>query len=196
MTGTIFAAYAITEVAFSIYQHYLIHLIQAPCPPSTLPLASRHRLLVKVLQAGLEYTEPSYPVDNPDDPDPLFSMKQDLYASYMGGTITKAQYHHLLDREYEQSIGIQERGRVAKMTKAERRVIDAFVEDKEGDREKRLRAQVEGNVGKEIEPELEGVFDKDGNVRKLHSWDKRAIEFRERLRTWLVTLHLSSGNFG
>lgn len=184
LTGTIFAAYAITEVIFAIYQHYLIHLIQAPCPPSTLPLAIRHKLLIKVLQAGLEYSEPSRPVDDDTNPDPLFSMKEDLYSSYMAGTITKAQYHHLLDGEYEMSIGMQESRRVAMMTKGERGVIDAFVEEKEGDREKRLRAEVEGNVGKGIQPELEGVFDEDGNVLKLHSWDRRAIEFRERLRTW------------
>jgi hypothetical protein len=137
-----------TEVVFAIYQHYLIRLIQAPCPPSTLPLATRHQLLIKVLQAGLEYPEPAYPADDPSNPDPLFPMKKDMYARYRAGALSKAAYHHELDAEYERSIGIQESRRVARMTKGEREVIDAFVEENEGDRERRLREQIEGNVGK------------------------------------------------
>lgn len=184
LTGTIFAAYAITEVLFAIYQHYLIRLVQAPAPVSTLPLDVRQQLIIKVLHAGLGYPEPSRPIDDATNPDPMFQTKVDLYAQYMSGAISKARYHNLLDQEYERSIGMQEIRRIAKMSEGEKEVIDAFVEEEEGDRERRLRAEVEKEVGHGLEHELNGVFDKDGNIIKLHTWDRRAVEFRERLRTW------------
>lgn len=54
------------------------------------------------------------------------------------------------------------------------------------ERERMLKAQVEGRVS---DPESDdwdqnGILEKDGSPKRLAVDDPRAIEFRERLRTW------------
>ena len=79
---------------------------------------------------------------------------------------------------------MRQRRRVGKMTEDEANVIDAFVEEAPGEREARLREQVEDNVGA-VEPwKDEGIMGKYGEVTMLHPMDRRAVEFRERMRTW------------
>jgi hypothetical protein len=90
----------------------------------------------------------------------------------------------LLDREYEERMGMRETRRVGKMTGEEREVIVAFVEDEPGEREKKLREQVERDVGMLEEWDEEGIVDHSGRATPLHEHDRRAVEFRERLRTW------------
>lgn len=69
------------------------------------------------------------------------------------------------------------------MTVDETGVIDAFVEDEPGEREARLREQIEGVVTP-LDQLEEGLLDKNGKEIMLHPMDRRAIEFRERMRTW------------
>ncbi|GFZ43636.1 hypothetical protein JCM24511_01356 [Saitozyma sp. JCM 24511] len=180
LTATLFAAYALTEVTFAIYHHYLIRFVQSPSPPSNLPLEVRHSLFMRVLTAGLTYPIPTPPKFDSDDP--LLELRQTLYNRYVVGQITAAQYHRLLDSEYEERMGMRETRRVGKMTGEEREVIAAFAEPEE--REQRLREEVERDVGMLREWDEEGIVDKDGNAIRLHLHDRRAVEFRERLRTW------------
>ncbi len=103
---------------------------------------------------------------------------------YEIGQLNATQYHHLVDRHYEELNGMQQRQRVGKIRSEQLEVIDAFV-DEDGDREERLRKEIEGDLG--MNPEYEdGIVDKYGRVIMLHPADRRAVEFRERLRTWWV----------
>jgi hypothetical protein len=135
---------------------------------------------MRVLTAGLTYPIPTPPKFDSDDP--LLELRQTLYNRYVIGQITAAQYHRLLDSEYEERMGMRETRRVGKMTGEEREVIAAFAEPEE--REQRLREEVERDVGMLREWDEEGIVDKDGNAIQLHLHDRRAVEFRERLRTW------------
>ncbi|WVQ96095.1 hypothetical protein IAU59_003196 [Kwoniella sp. CBS 9459] len=198
LTATIFAAYALTEVLFSIYMSRLISFVQKPSPASTLPIAARTELFLRVLHSNLTYPVPAKGIDAPDtiletngdggvDLKPRDAEVERAEADFQKGLISVAQYYHIKNRAYEEAVGIRERRRVGKMTKEERNVIEAFVEDEEGDRERRLREQIENGVlpnDDRKEWGYEGIVDDEGNAIKLHPWDKRAIDFRERLRTW------------
>lgn len=192
LTATILAAYAFTEVVFAIYHYYLIHHVQAPAPPSELPLDIRNSLFHKVLNSGLAYTVPHNGpgYGSPSGGDEYFKNAQNMYEA---GHITVQELNHAKDHEYRDSVGIgRARRRVGKMAEEDKSVLDSFVEVNEGDREKRLRAQIEsGEIGNEEEPEPEALEDAYGNSVMLNSHDRRAVEFRERLRTWSVA-HLVS----
>ncbi|WVQ79387.1 hypothetical protein IAT38_001484 [Cryptococcus sp. DSM 104549] len=191
LTATIFAAYALTEVLFSIYHAYLSSFVQRPSEPSSLTDQVRTKLFLDVLHSGLRYpTPPRGVVDRSRDvtgggaESPRGAETERAEEDYQKGFISVAELYHVRDRAYEETVGLRERRRVGKMTHAERGVISAFVEEDEGDRERRLREQVEGDVQPpEEEWGYEGIV-QDGEVVRLHPWDRRAIEFRERLRTW------------
>lgn len=187
LTSTIFAAYAFTEVVFAIYHYYLIHHVQAPAPPSELPLDIRNALFHKVLNSGLSFTVPTegHPFGSAEEGDAYFKNAQEMYEA---GHMTVQELSHAKDHEYRDSVGIgRARRRVGKLAEEDKSVLDAFVEEHEGDREKRLRAQIEsGEMGNEEEPETEVLEDSYGNSIMLNSHDRRAVEFRERLRTWYV----------
>lgn len=183
MTSIIFAAYALTEVVFALYHYWLIHHVQAPAPPSELPLDIRFSLFHKVLHAGLSIRAPEGPaLSSFYGQDGYFANAQ---QQYQAGHITLAELRHAKDHEYDDAVGVgRHRRRVGKMTEADRSVLDAFVEENEGDREERLRREIEmGETGLE-KREQEVLEDSYGNPIMLHSHDRRAVEFRERLRTW------------
>jgi len=188
LSATIFAAYALTEVVFSIYTTYLIRFVQASSPPSALSPEKRNELLRKIITADLAYERPIRPRPIPGDLDRDFERK--LWEEYELGHITAAEWHHIQDREYEALHGINERfmqRRVGKMTVREREVLDAFVEESEGDRDERLRKEIERDVGQGWDDfDDEGIIGREGEIRMLHQMDQRAVEFRERLRTWSV----------
>ncbi|WWD04281.1 hypothetical protein V865_002349 [Kwoniella europaea PYCC6329] len=196
LTATIFAAYSLTEIVFSIYMSYLINYVQKPSPASTLPKSERTILFRKVLHSNLTYPAPSRGIlkhPNEDGDDGKDGVVRDYEVeqaekNFQLGLISVAELHHIRNREYEESVGIRSRKRVGKMSEDEKSVIDSFVEDLPGDREKKLREQVENDVlPNELREEwgYEGIINEQTNeVVKLHYWDKRAIEFRERLRTW------------
>jgi hypothetical protein len=99
--------------------------------------------------------------------------------------ISAAELHHARDRKYEVGLGMQEKGRVGRLDEGTRGVIEAFVEGSKGEREERLRKEVEGDVGVgQTGWNKDGIVDADGKIIMLHKHDRRAIEFRERLRTW------------
>ncbi|KAL0250013.1 hypothetical protein I308_103316 [Cryptococcus tetragattii IND107] len=186
LTATLFAAYALTEALFAIYLSYLNSSVQRPSPPSNVSDEFRTALIQRVFHSGLRYPIPPKGVLAHNDVDPARrdAVAERAEEDYQKGFISAAELHHIRDREYEESVGLRERQRTGRMTHAERAVIDAFVEEDEGDREKMLRDQIEGNV-KPMEEECgyEGII-QNGKIVKLHRWDRRAIEFRERLRTW------------
>lgn len=191
LTTIIFAAYALTEVVFAIYHYYLIHHVQAPAPPSELPLDIRFSLFHKVLHAGLSTRAPELPtLSSSYGQDGYFANAQ---QQYQAGHISLAELRHAKDHEYEDSVGIgRPRRRVGEITEADRSVLDAFVEENEGDRERRLRREIEtGETGME-RAEQESLEDSYGNPIMLHAHDRRAVEFRERMRTWYV---LSTSSF-
>ncbi len=146
-----------------------------------MSLESRNALYQRILHIGLAYPIPERPLNPSDDPDA--EHQREIYNLYASGQITVPQYHHLKDREYEEVHGIQSKRRVGKMTVDETGVIDAFVEDEPGEREARLREQIEGVVTP-LDQLEEGLLDKNGKEIMLHPMDRRAIEFRERMRTW------------
>ena len=185
LTATLFAAYALTEVVFAIYTSYLIRWVQTPTPPSTLPLEARNELFRRVLRSDLAYPIPSKPLHDPDSPDPDKQTELELWRLYESGHLTKEQYYHSKDRNYERMHGIQPgRRRVGKMSEKDKEVIEAFVEDNPGEREQRLRDQIEKDVGFGQEDMDDDIVDQEGELRYLHPMDRRAVEFRERLRTW------------
>ena len=146
----------------------------------------RNGLVQRVYQTGLSYLVPTLSPNLLGDPG--LEIERNLYSLYETGQVSAAQYHHLKDREYEEIHGMRSRPRVGKLTVEETGIIDAFVEVESGERDARLRAQVEEDVGvREIRDE-EGILGKDGEVLMLHRMDRRAVEFRERFRTWYVTL--------
>jgi hypothetical protein len=188
LTSTIFAAYALTEVVFAIYHYYLIHYVQAPAPESELPLELRNALFHKVLHAGLAHPPipPTFldPRKKDEVEDSYFANAQRAYGA---GLISADQLHHAKDHEYEDSLGIgRPRWRVGKMLEEDKKVIDSFVEEHEGDRDKRLRRQVEADaMGIQDKEDTTGPLeDAYGNPVMLHAQDRRAVEFRERMRTW------------
>ncbi|OCF35143.1 hypothetical protein I316_03185 [Kwoniella heveanensis BCC8398] len=206
LTATIFAAYALTEVIFSIYMSRLISYVQTPSPPSTLPISARNILFLRVLHSNLAYPVPAKGIDGPGslpesnghgqsvdmESEPRDAYIEKAEVDFHKGLISVAELHHTGDRAYEEAVGIRERRRVGKMTKEEKNVIEAFVEDEQGDREKRLREQIENGVLPNEDSKewgYEGIVDDEGNAIKLHPWDRRAIEFRERLRTWFNHAH-------
>ena len=112
-------------------------------------------------------------------------MEVELWGLYESGHLNKAQYYHAKDKRYETMHGMQVPRRVGKMTEGQKDVIEAFVEEKEGEREQRLRDQIEKDVGFGHDDGFEeGLVDDEGRVLQLHPMDRRAVEFRERLRTW------------
>lgn len=181
LTTTIFAAYALTEVVFAMYHYYLVHHVQAPAPPSDLPLDLRNALFNKVLHAGLSFPAFETPSFVSSFHDTGYFGDHDQYES-MSPTSTKK----VREREYEESVGIRQRRRVGKLGEEERSVLDAFIEENEGDRNKRLKREIETGLteAQENEQDKESLEDSYGNPIMLHSHDRRAIEFRERLRTW------------
>ena len=114
-------------------------------------------------------------------------MEGELFKLYETGYVTSAQYYHMKDRHYEELNGMQFRRRVGKMTEGEKDLIESFVEEEPGEREQRLRDQIEKDVGwAQDDFEDDGIVTKTGDIVKLHTMDRRAVEFRERLRTWYV----------
>ncbi|ODO00734.1 hypothetical protein L198_03060 [Cryptococcus wingfieldii CBS 7118] len=186
LTATIFAAYALTEAAFAVYLSRLSNLVQQPAPPSNLSDETRTTLIQKVFHSGLRYPTPprgllAHEKDDIEDRDAIAERAD---ADYQKGFISAAELYHIRDREYEETVGMRERRRVGKMTQPEQDVISAFVEEEDGDRERRLKEQIAGDVTRPTEEwGYEGIV-KEGEIVKLHPWDRRAIEFRERLRTW------------
>lgn len=168
-----------------MYHYYLIHHVQAPAPPSDLPLDIRFSLFHKVLHAGLSTRAPERPgLDSPGDGDGYFANAQELHKA---GHISLSELRHAKDHEYEDAVGIgRPRRRVGRLTEADRSVLDAFVEENEGDREKRLRREIETGTTGDERQDQELLEDSYGNPIMLHALDRRAVEFRERLRTWYV----------
>ncbi|WWC92942.1 uncharacterized protein L201_007905 [Kwoniella dendrophila CBS 6074] len=201
LTATIFASYSITEILFSIYTSYLIKYVQTPSPPSDLPNLERKKLFLRVLHSNLIYPIPSkglpieYNLQENEGGERNYEVEL-AEKDFQKGLISVAELHHIKNKEYEQSIGIQEKpGRVGKMNSIEKNVINSFVEEYPGEREKRLKSQIENDVlPNDLKKEwgYEGIIDDDDNIIKLHPWDKRAIEFRERLRTWFNHAEWSS----
>ncbi|ORX37879.1 hypothetical protein BD324DRAFT_578355 [Kockovaella imperatae] len=182
LTSTLFAAYALTEVVFAIYTSYLVRWVQTPTPASVLPLEARNELFRRVLTSDLGYSVPERPAES-DDPEKQMDME--LWNLYRSGHLSEARYHHAKDRKYEMIHGIQAPGpRVGKMSEGQKDLIGSFVEDHPGEREQRLRDQVEKDVGFGQDDFDDGIMDKHGKLIHLHPMDRRAVEFRERLRTW------------
>jgi len=142
----------------------------------------RNALFHQILHIGLDYPVPTRPL-NPDN-DPDIHLKQKLYDLYETGQISISQYHHMQDREYEEINGLRQRRRLEEMTEDEMEVIDSFVEDTPGEREVKLRQQVEGGVGAFDQFDDKGIKGESGEAVMLHPMDRRAVEFRERMRTW------------
>jgi hypothetical protein len=186
LTSTIFAAYALTEVVFAIYHYYLTHFVQTPAPPSELPLEIRNALLQKCLHAGLAHPQvPSRFLYDSQNDDAYVENAERMYDA---GLLSARELHHARDHEYEDAMGVgRPRRRVGKMLEADKKVVDAFVEENEGDRDRRLRQQIESDT-MEIDngDDADRLEDAYGNPVMLHANDRRAVEFRERLRTWYV----------
>lgn len=126
------------------------------------------------------------PRNKDDIEDGYFANAQRAYGA---GLISADQLHHARDHEYEDSVGLgRPRRRVGKMLEEDKKVIDSFIEEKEGDRDRRLKRQIEADtMGLEDDDEEDGsgpLEDAYGNAIMLHAQDRRAVEFRERLRTW------------
>nr|WVH01958.1 uracil phosphoribosyltransferase [Naematelia aurantialba] len=185
LTATIFAAYALTEVLFAVYTAYLIRFVQGAAPTPLLTFETRNELFMRILRIDLALPMPTRPAPDEDE-----SMHR-LFALYAVGQISAATYHHARDAEYEDMHGMGawaglRRRRVGRMTPIERQVISAFVEETPGDREDRLRKEVEHEVGAgwdDFDDET-SLVDKQGRIVMLHPMDRRAVEFRESLRTW------------
>ncbi|WRT69556.1 uncharacterized protein IL334_006543 [Kwoniella shivajii] len=198
LTSTLFAAYSITEILFAIYTSHLISRVQTPSPPSTLPISERTKLFLRVIHSGLTYPVPPRGItkhahDHAEDGDGIQEGEfRDAYVERgeedsQKGLISVADLHHIKEREYEESIGIRERKRVGKLSKQEENTINCFVENKQGEREEKLRDQIENQVLPNTDNEewgYEGIINENNELVHLHHWDKRAIDFRERLRTW------------
>lgn len=182
LTSAIFAAYALVETVFALYLNYLIRYVQTPSPPSNLPIETRNKLFLRVLRAGLAFPLPKPPLSFPDSPEG--DEKRRLFMAYANGQISAGEYRHLADRQYELAHGMQEFPMSGHMSAGEKDLVESFVEEETGDREERLRKEVEADVLEEKRKEYEGIEMPNGEKIKLHPSDRRAIEFRERLRTW------------
>jgi hypothetical protein len=150
-------------------------------------------------------------------------LEREMYRMYERGHVTASEYHHVVDRHYEERHGIAyislnflsqslftlplvllHKGSnhlllhlrhlayapplpysvAFLVVPIDYVVILAFVEEDQGEREERLRKEIEGDVGTNPNYDEDGIVDRDGNVILLHRMDRRAVEFRERLRTW------------
>lgn len=167
---------ATLEVISSIYQHVLIHTIQLPAPPSELPLKQRYQLLLKVL----------------------------------GADVVAANDEHE-DLEHEEAEGIEEvvdeaKGAKRDLVEEEELVARLLCPDEqppsglkrereEGGTSRDVRRKDSG-IGtpvttlSKLEPlsdivlPLARLLDEDGKPVKLDVADPRAVQLRERLRTW------------
>ena len=146
-------------------------------------MAKRNELFHRVLRADLSYPLPYRPREKQAG-DVEGQMERELWKMYETGQLTAGEYHHVVDRKYEEMHGMQVRRRVGKMSETDKRTIEAFVEETEGEREERLRKEIEGDVGRGKDDFEEGIVARDGSLVSLHHMDRRAVEFRERLRTW------------
>ena len=170
---------------------YLVRFVQKPSPPSTMKLEDRAKHLDYILKSDLGYTPLTRPrplVDENGVPDPEREMERETWKMYELGQVTAAQYHHIVDRHYEELHGMQVRRRVGKMTETEKDVISSFVEEEPGEREERLRKEIEKDVGwgqDDFDQEF-SLVDRQGEPVPLHPYDRRAVEFRERLRTFFL----------
>ncbi|WWC73569.1 uncharacterized protein I206_107541 [Kwoniella pini CBS 10737] len=187
LTATIFAGYAITEIFFSIYYAYLIKYVQKPAPISNLPISERTNLFLKVVHSNLIYPIPIKGIENYEDlkEERIFEIEK-AEENFQKGLISINELYHIKNKEYEESIGIQEKKRIGKLDYKEKELIQSFVEEYKGQREEKLKSQIENSILPNKQWGYEGIIDEkdDKKIVKLHSWDKRAIDFRERLRTW------------
>jgi len=103
---------------------------------------------------------------------------------YQTGQLTRGEFHHAADRKYEELHGMQVRRRLGKLSEGDKDVISAFVEETPGEREEKLRREIEGGGARASDERDEGIVAEDGTFIPLHHMDRRAVEFRERLRTW------------
>lgn len=149
----------------------------------------RNSLFHRILKLGLSYPTPLRPRNPSGDPDIELECK--LYDLYETGQVTASEHYHLKDREYEQIQGMQSTRRVGKMTEEVADVIEAFVEEEPGEREARLKEQIEKDFGEIDGFEDGGITGRDGKLVMLHHMDRRAVEFRERMRTWCVNSNRS-----
>ena len=198
LTWTLLAAYAVTEALFAVYMAYLIRYVQTRGPGSDLPLETRNQLFLRILHTGLSYPVRPTPLrhlsesrDHPFvDTDAL--SERDVYfanakQAWRSGLISNAQLYRAADREYEEKVGIRRRYRVGEIPEPTEKAISAFDMDSK-EREQMLREEIEQDVGIRGLDDPEGIVDSDGRPRVLHSYDRRAVEFRERLRTWWVLM--------
>jgi hypothetical protein len=154
---------------FAIYHHYLIRFVQSPPPSSNLPLEVRYSLFLRVLAAGLTCPIPTLPGHDPEDS--LSELPQELYDPHASNEIAAVQD----DRYF-----LRERRRVEKTTAGQREVL----EDEARKRETALSDDVHREMEMLEEWEQDGIVGRGGNATRLHPCDPRAVEFRERFRTW------------
>jgi hypothetical protein len=144
--------------------------LQAPTPPPSKPIPSS--LFLKVIQSNLSHV----PILETSDALEHSAAKQAYASGELNGEEYAAKIKELFKpREYRHVGMIQDEVRES---------IGLFACEPE-EREKMLRDQVERGAGPPQEDEsAEGILNSDGSPKRLDVGDPRAIEFRERLRTW------------
>lgn len=157
------AAYATCEVAFAAYMAYTIRRVQRPSPPSNLSPDRRQELLRKIMTADLAA-------------DPRADMSghklQERMWEMFGSDAVPAGGEAGLD----ESGGMRTRSRTGARTRTRTRTHGA-VREKDLSSEKKLK--------RDIEVQADHVLDQPvGHMEQLHHSHPRAVEFRERLRTW------------
>ncbi|RXK38174.1 hypothetical protein M231_04548 [Tremella mesenterica] len=162
---TILAAYTVTEIVFALYHLHLSRLVQAPGRPSPLSLESRNNLFLRLLRAGIAYPAPPLPMR-------LDDCVEYAEGMYRTGHLTAAQLHRVREWRSEGAM-VARQETTGRMTQDEKKVLDSFREKVPGEREERLKGEVEN-----------GVEEGQSGEILLEEYDRRVVEFRERLRTW------------
>lgn len=167
---TILAAYCVLEVVYTAYYVYLFQLVQKPSPASELPLETRKGLFFKVLKAGLLYPVPSlpFPLDEPRK-----EVADHANEMYRAGSLSAAQLHRAREWMSDHTV-LSQREAAARMTAEEKKSMEAFLERFPGEREQRLRKEVE------LEDLSSG---QDANLTE-EEMARRQVEFKEQLRKW------------
>lgn len=130
-------------MVFTLYQHYLIHTIQTPSPPSQLPLEARRKLFIDVLSADL-----------------------------IGGGG---------DEEGVPGQGVIDEAEAA--TQVNKAAYD-LAQGGDLDGESEVRGMKEVRTAQSAVRYASRIHCKDGRPIRLKASDARAVQLRERLRTW------------
>lgn len=157
------AVYALIEVVFAIYHLYLSRKIQPPAPGSVLPPDALSDMFLRCLHAGLAVTAPLARTRAYSAPGSWPEVRNGIDAVLAQTKSNGESAGKKVGLGVPSSTNSTTRRRLTRLDSTSLQPYDP-------------------------DEDVDPLFDTDGRPRVLASDDPRAVEFREQLRTWCVSV--------